>query len=153
MKLDNIIIRKINKNEIDQLVDLCEAHAEYEEASYDRTNQVERLTHYIFQENHPVLNCMVAVVDTKLIGYITFTKEFSTWSTCFYYHMDCLYLREEARKIGLGKRLMESMTDVAKQEGINHIQWQTPISNHNAIEFYTHLGASSKEKIRFFLDL
>ena len=152
MELDKIIIRKIKEEEIDQLVYLCKLHAEFEEANYDSTDKSEYLRKYIFGEN-PVLKCAVAVKNDSLLGYITFTKEFSTWSANYYYHMDCLYLMPDARKLGLGKKLMDFMRLEANKEKIEHIEWQTPVFNENAIDFYRHIGARSKPKVRFFLDL
>ena len=146
------MIRPIRVSEMDKLVELCYDHAIFEEAAFDSDGKAEKLQSFIFSEN-PVLICLVAEVDEQLLGYITFTKEFSTWSAKYFYHMDCLYLKKEARKLGLGKKLMDTMVETAKQNNIDHIQWQTPESNKNAIDFYHHIGASSKPKQRFFLDL
>ena len=128
----NEIIRPIRESEMDSLVQLCYDHAIFEESEYDSNGKAEKLHSFIFGER-PVLVCLVAEIEGQLLGYITFTKEFSTWSAEYFYHMDCLYLKEEGRNLGLGKKLMNVMSEVAKQNDINHIQWQTPESNQNAI--------------------
>ena len=149
---EKIIIRPLKKSEMDDLIQLCHAHAIFEGSEYNSEGKAKKLAAFIFEEN-PVLKCLVAEVQGQLLGYITFTKEFSTWSAKYFYHMDCLYLKEETRKLGLGKKLMHAMVEEAKQNNIDHIQWQTPESNQNAIDFYHHIGASSKPKQRFFLEL
>ena len=35
----------------------------------------------------------------------------------------------------------------------SHIQWQTPEFNKRAIKFYDRIGAQSKSKMRYFLDV
>jgi hypothetical protein len=47
---------------------------------------------------------------------------------------------------------MEHLKSYAKENGINSVQWQTPIANLPAIGFYQKLGAVNKEKQRFFWD-
>jgi len=147
-----IVIRPAEETDMNELIQLCHEHAIFEEAEYDPAGKAEKLHSFIF-DDEPVLLCFVAEAEKQLLGYITFTKEFSTWSAEYFFHMDCLYLKEEARGLGLGKKLMQAMIENGKQNNIDHIQWQTPVSNKNAIDFYHHIGASSKHKQRFFLDL
>lgn len=149
---EQITIRPLKETEMDDLIQLCHAHAIFEGSEYNSEGKAKKLTAFIFEET-PVLKCLVAELHGELLGYITFTKEFSTWSAEYFYHMDCLYLKEDIRKLGLGKKLMHAMVEDAKHNNINHIQWQTPESNQNAIDFYHRIGASSKPKQRFFLDL
>jgi hypothetical protein len=33
------------------------------------------------------------------------------------------------------------------------LQWQTPVFNEKAIRFYHRMGATSKDKVRFFLEV
>ena len=65
--------------------------------------------------------------------------------------MDCLYLAEEARGHGLGAALMEGVSDLARELGVDQVQWQTPDWNEGAVRFYDRLGATRKEKQRYSL--
>jgi GNAT superfamily N-acetyltransferase len=67
--------------------------------------------------------------------------------------MDCLFLREKNRGFGIGKTLVNEIIAFSKLHKTNHIEWQTPVFNLRAIQFYNKIGASSKEKIRFTLSL
>ncbi|MGB3466506.1 MAG: GNAT family N-acetyltransferase [Cyclobacteriaceae bacterium] len=145
-------IRKIKKQDIDQLIGLCRDHAHFEGVEYHANGVADRLGKHLFCES-PVLTCYVVEDLGELVGYITYTREFATWTASYFYHMDCLYLKEGYRKSGLGKRLMTKMTSHARANNIDLIQWQTPDSNTNAIDFYHHIGATSKAKQRFFLEI
>ena len=77
-------------------------------------------------------------------------KQFSTWDASFYVYMDCLYLEEAIRGLGVGKEFMKKIREYAIDNGCKEIQWQTPYFNKQALNFYNKLGAQSKTKERFF---
>lgn len=149
--MENITIRRAIESDIGQLLRLCQEHAEYENACYTLHNQKLDLVEAIFCSPFR-LYCWVAESTTGLIGYCTYSLEYSTWKAANYIHMDCLYLEESLRNRGLGKLLMEKIIIHARQLNIDEIQWQTPEMNTSAIRFYTRIGASSKKKVRFFLN-
>lgn len=142
------IIRFVKKEDIPQLVILCKEHAAYEKASYNLSGKMQLLLKHLFLPKNEI-KCIVVAQKSKLLGYSTVLKQFSTWDANFYFYMDCLYLKEDARGKGLGKLMMEEIKKYAIKENCN-LQWQTPKFNTNAIEFYKALGAEYKTKERFF---
>lgn len=80
-------------------------------------------------------------------------KQFSTWDAAFYVYMDCLYLLDEWRGFGMGESLIEKIKEESKKLDCSLIQWQTPNFNTRAIKFYNRIGAYSKTKERFFLNV
>lgn len=145
-------IRKACPSDIGAIIKLCEDHAKYEGADYDKTGKAGRLSDYLFNESS-LISCLVAVVDEQIKGYATFMPEFSTWDAAYYLHMDCLYLKPEVRGWGLGKEIMILIREEAKSAGYVNIQWQTPTDNTKAIVFYKKIGAIPKDKVRFYLNL
>lgn len=144
-----MIIRKPIPKDVEQLIDLCAAHAAYERVSFDKSQKKEKLNKQLFSiENN--LQCLVVESDNQLVGYATYMKQFSTWDADFYVYLDCLFLKETTRGNGLGKQLMEKIKEYAVAENCIEIQWQTPSFNSRAISFYKRLGAGSKTKERFF---
>jgi ribosomal protein S18 acetylase RimI-like enzyme len=49
--------------------------------------------------------------------------------------------------------MMDKLKAIAKERNCVNVQWQTPIFNERAIKFYHRIGATGKEKLRFFMDL
>lgn len=45
------------------------------------------------------------------------------------------------------------MTDAARGLGVEHVQWQTPCWNTDAIRFYDRVGALVQDKVRYRLTL
>ena len=145
-------IRFAQKKDLPKIVALCKEHAEYEKEEYNPENKTKMLANAIFGQV-PVLNCLVVENDNTIIGYATFTKQFSTWDANFYIYLDCLFLKKQTRGNGLGKLIMEKVKEYGKTQGCNLVQWQTPDFNKRAIEFYNKIGGKSKSKERFYLNI
>lgn len=146
------MIRFIQKEEINILVGLCEKHAEYEKSEYSRNGKKELLLKAIFSEK-PILYCLVAIKDEKIVGFATYMFQYATWDADFYIYMDCLFLDEKSRGLGLGEKLINQIKKEGKKLDCDLIQWQTPDFNQRAIKFYKRIGAISKSKERFFLNI
>lgn len=144
-------IRNVTLVDLTELVVLCAEHAAYERSHYDPQGKEEALRIMLFAPEAR-LHCLVAEAEGKLIGYATFSVECSTWDAAYYMHMDCLFLRSEARNKGLGKQLMKAIAQQALEMGVTRMQWQTPSFNVDAVRFYDRLGPVKKEKYRLFLD-
>ena len=149
---EDVVIRWVKASDLDRLVALCSAHAAYERGEYDESGKADQLHHDLFSV-HPKLYCLVAAHDTELVGFISFMKQYATWDANEYMYMDCLYLEEDFRGMGIGKRLVQKMVSEAGRLGCALIQWQTPTFNTRAIPFYERLGATRKAKERFFLEV
>jgi ribosomal protein S18 acetylase RimI-like enzyme len=103
-------------------------------------------------KNLAALPVTIFVVESnnKLYGYMSVIKQFSTWDMDWYLYLDCLYLNEKTRGLGIGLQLMKRLKFFAQENNISMIQWQTPNDNFPAIAFYQKLKAINKEKQRFF---
>lgn len=145
-------IRFVQEKDLKELVALCEAHALYEKAIFDREHKESRLCKYLLESNRDI-KCLVVEEGKKLMGYATYMKQFSTWDAGFYVYLDCLYLKEETRGKGIGRRIMNEIRQYAKEEGCDIIQWQTPDFNLDAIQFYKKIGGRHRSKERFFWEV
>lgn len=146
------VIRACEPKDLTAVVRLCAKHAAYEKAGYCETDQVRKLHQAIFSDHAP-LHCWVVEHVHNIEGYATYTFDFSTWSAGYFMHLDCLYLEETVRGMGIGETIMRSLIAEAKRRACINIQWQTPVFNEPAIRFYCRMGASPIEKQRFTLVL
>lgn len=146
------IIRPIEEKDLDRLIELCDHHAEYEQATYDATGKKPLLKEALFRVS-PKLYCQVIEIDSLVMGYFSYTFDFSTWNAQTYMYLDCLYLEQEVRGMGIGKEIFLVLQRIGLENNCVNIQWQTPVFNEKAINFYRKIGASEKDKKRFTLDL
>lgn len=147
----NYTIRPCQEKDLPELIELCAAHAAYEKSEYDPEGKLERLREAIFGEIKR-LNCWIVDIEGKAQGFTTFTFDFSTWDAAPFLYMDCLYLDESCRGMGIGAAIMDKIREVAREHNCKNIQWQTPEFNARAIKFYVGLGSTGKQKMRFFLN-
>jgi len=145
-------IRPITEADLDQVLELCALHAAYEKLPFQREDQRSRWQRDFFSPE-PKLYGLVASVDQQLIGYATYMKQYATWDAGEYLYLDCLFVRETHRSLGIGELLMKQVIEDARRLRCEYIQWQTPTFNTRAMKFYRRMGAYSKSKERFFLNL
>ncbi|WP_428742426.1 N-acetyltransferase family protein [Tenacibaculum sp.] len=147
-----MIIRFAKTTDLSQIIDLCEQHAKFEHAEFEKKDKEKLLMESIFGE-FPSLKCLVVVSENTIVGYATYMKQFSTWNADSYIYLDCLFLTEKTRGEGLGTALMEKIKEYTKTENCTIIQWQTPCFNKKAIRFYQKIGGVSKTKERFSMNI
>ena len=144
------MIRNARKEDINAIIALCKEHAIYEKASYSPENKAMLLSNVIFSSN-PKVYCLVVEENDALVGYATYTIQYSTWDANEYIYLDCIYLKENSRGKNLGQRLIQKIATLGEKHNCSLMQWHTPVWNEGAIRFYNRLGAYSKSKERFFL--
>jgi L-amino acid N-acyltransferase YncA len=151
--MDKFIVRAILREDLDRLVLLCAEHAAYECAEYSPEGKAERLEKLLFGAPPRIMGALVEEAGV-LVGYATWSREASTWDATEYMHVDCMYLREDARAAGAAVALIKQMAVEFREAGLNEVtaQWQTPPFNENAIRFYEALGGKRKDKARFYMD-
>lgn len=145
-------IRACQPKDIDKLVLLCQKHAEYEKSAYNPDGKSDSLNRAIFEGERP-LNCIVVESAERLIGYASYTFDYSTWDAGWFIYLDCLYLDEDFRNYGIGQVMMEKVKEAGEARGCLNMQWQTPDFNEKAIKFYKRIGGIDKAKVRFTLPL
>ena len=138
--------------DIDEIIKMCQEHANYEKTVYYPEGKAKQLGQHLFHRS-PNLYCTIAEGEQGILAYSTYMKEFSTWEADYYLHMDCLFVTASARNQGIGLAMIQKMISHAVELNIRLLQWQTPEFNTRAIEFYHRLGAHSKKKLRMYLDL
>lgn len=145
----NYTIRYAEPSDIPEIIQLCAEHSEYEQADYTGQGKAEKMEAFLFSSQNRFF-CLIVESENKIAGYATYSFEFSTWDAAHFTYMDCLYLRPQYRGFGIGERLIGKIEEHSRLQGIEQIQWHTPSFNVRAIKFYHRIGASSKEKIRFY---
>jgi GNAT superfamily N-acetyltransferase len=141
-------LRPARAEDLDAVVDLCAEHAAFERAPFCEEQVRRALGPFLFGEP-PRAWCIVADVDSKLVGYATYSLEFSTWRAAEYVHMDCLFLKADYRNAGLGRQLLDRVGHAAIALGFEFVEWQTPSWNASAIRFYDRIGAVGNAKVRY----
>jgi GNAT superfamily N-acetyltransferase len=94
----------------------------------------------------PRLRALVAEDDNGLIGFVSYTIDFAIWTGGNVIRIDDVFIRERARKGGVGRRLMLRIAELALAGNMT-CRWELDPSNLGAQYFYGRLGVDLREKI------
>ncbi|KJY39049.1 MULTISPECIES: GNAT family N-acetyltransferase [unclassified Streptomyces] len=145
------VVRPARPGDLPRLVELVHEHVAYEKSAPRPADLADRLGPQLFAEGARLWVLLAEAPDGSVAGYAACSAEFAFWDARHYLHMDCLYLAEEARGHGLGAALMDGVAGLARELGLDQVQWQTPDWNEGAIRFYDRLGATGAPKRRYTL--
>jgi len=84
--------------------------------------------------------------DEKYVGYVVLTVSFSFEYRGYDAFIDELYIAEEHRKRGIGRRAMEFVEVAAAELGVNAIHLEVTHGNDPAIGLYRRVGYASNER-------
>lgn len=87
----------------------------------------------------PRIETILAEADGKACGFVVFFHNYSTWAGRHGIYLLDVYVRDWARGLGVGRRLMAEMAAIARERGslkldLSVLHWNP------AAEFYEHLG-------------
>lgn len=148
----DVLVQPIEPCHLDALLALCREHAAYEKADFQDNGQVERWRSALFSEQASLYG-WVATDAGEPCGFMTVTIDYATWSAERFAYMDCLYLQQPYRGLGLGRTFLERLREFSIAHRCGWVEWQTPADNEIGIGFYRHLGVKAKPKVRFRYDV
>ena len=79
-------------------------------------------------------------VDGKLLGIVHYIYHRSCWTIGDYCYLQDLFVAEGARKLGLGRALIEAVYEAARAAGASRVHWLTHETNAVARSLYDTLA-------------
>jgi len=93
----------------------------------------------------PAFEAYIAECAGKALGLCLFFYSFSSWRGELGVYVQDLYVSEEARGSGLGRRLIAETVRLAKSRGATYLRLSVGRENTTAQEFYRAIGMSGSE--------
>ncbi|HYM65753.1 MAG TPA: GNAT family N-acetyltransferase [Patescibacteria group bacterium] len=90
----------------------------------------------------PYAETLIAEDGGVAVGFALFFHTFSTFLARPGIYLEDLYVVEEARGRGVGRRLLARLAQTAVERGCARLEWAVLNWNTDAIAFYERLGAS-----------
>ena len=132
----SISIRKANQQDFPAILSLIREFSLFQKTPGKVTITLEEM---IAAGN--LFQCFVAETAAREIaGFASFYFVYNSWSGKGLY-LDDLYVSADFRNRGIGKLLLRSIIQLAKDERCKKLRWQVSKWNENAIEFYKKTGA------------
>lgn len=98
------------------------------------------LTQFL-EDSKTLFHVLVAKNErNEILGMALYYYAYSTWKGKMIY-LDDLVVKEAFRGQKIGKKLLDQIFDIARNNGVNQLRWQVLDWNHTAIEFYKKYNA------------
>ncbi|MEG0395115.1 MAG: GNAT family N-acetyltransferase [Oscillospiraceae bacterium] len=137
--MNDFTIRKATPLDIEAILNLIYAIAQYEKMTDEVVATQESLQNALFGEGSA--QCLMAEENGKLVGYALYFYNFSTFVGTKGLYLEDLFLYPETRKKGYGKKLMHALFQIAKEENCGRMEWCCLNWNTQSQGFYKSLGA------------
>jgi GNAT superfamily N-acetyltransferase len=139
------VIRPATPDDVEALVGLVRALAEYERASDRVQLDADQLRVALFGDR-PAVFAHVAEEDGQVVGMAIWFLNFSTWTGQHGIYLEDLFVRPEARGAGHGRALLVTLARLAVTSGYRRVEWAVLNWNEPAIGFYRSLGAEPQDE-------
>lgn len=93
----------------------------------------------------PKVFCEIAEWQGAAVGFVLYFYNFSTFQGRHGIWVEDLYVRENMRGRGIGRRLLSSLAERCVREGLGRMEWSVLDWNAPAIAAYRALGAYPME--------
>ncbi|HNW90839.1 MAG TPA: GNAT family N-acetyltransferase [Bacteroidales bacterium] len=135
----NITLRKAEKSDIPEILELIKELATYERAPQEVTVTAADLERDGFGAN-PVFEVILACNGEQVLGMAFYYFSYSTWKgKCLY--LEDIIVKEKFRGYKAGKLLFEAVIRKAREVGAKRMHWQVLDWNEPAINFYKKYNA------------
>lgn len=137
--MENVLIRKGERVDLKQVLELIRELAEYEHGLHEVTNTVSMMEEDGFGER-PLFGFFVAEVDGKIVGLSLYYYRYSTWKGRRLFLEDIIVTESERGK-GIGKLLFDRTIAKSLEDNCNGMVWQALHWNEPALNFYRKYSA------------
>jgi GNAT superfamily N-acetyltransferase len=137
-----VVVRSAGPGDARLIAALVREHAAQEVAAEAVRGAVEDYARAGFAER--AFECLVAEVDGRPAGFALFFTNFSSWEGRTGLFLEDLFVRDEARGLGVGRLLLAELARLVKARGGSRLDLVVADGNV-ARRFYEHLGLREVE--------
>lgn len=138
----NLLIQKATPADVPLIIDLIKQLAVYEKLEAEAKATPAAIETYLFS-NKAVAECLLAFAADECVGFALFFHNFSTFVGKPGIYLEDLFIKEQYRGLGYGKKLLLHLVQIAKERNCGRVEWSVLNWNEPAIQFYKSLGATA----------
>lgn len=144
-KAPDVRLRPATREDIGQILSFIRELAEYEKLSHEAVADEATLAAQLFGDQ-PAAEVVIAEVDGRAAGFALFFHNFSTFLGKRGLYLEDLYVKPDFRGLGLGRRLMIHLAQLAVERDCGRFEWSVLDWNEPAIRLYRSLGAAGMDE-------
>ncbi len=143
--MSKIKIRKATEKDTPLIYSLIKEIAEYEKLSYEVVATEEKVKETLFGSKS-FAEVIIAEYNNETVGQALFFHNYSTFLAQPGIYLEDLFVKPNFRSKGIGKALLKSLVEIAKERNCGRVEWVVLNWNKPAIDFYKNLGAVPMDK-------
>ena len=144
---NSLIIKEVNADTFDDLLDLIAKLAEYEKLAPPDAEAKKRLRTDCLSDK-PKYKAFIGKIGDKSISYVIYFFTYSTFLAMPTLCIEDIFVLEEYRGQGIGKKMFDNCREIAKRAKCGRIEFTVLKWNKTAQEFYEKNKA---ERLEWFL--
>jgi GNAT superfamily N-acetyltransferase len=135
-----VVTRPVRESDVEEIVRMVHDLAAYERSAHECQLTVRQLSEALFGEQ-PALFGHVAEIAGKIVGFVVWFLNFSTWTGTHGVYGEDMYVLPEYRRHGVGRALFREMAAECVRRGYGRLDFATLNWNTPTIDFTASLGA------------
>ena len=142
--IDQLNIKKVDAETFDDFLLLIDKLAEYEKLARPDEEAKKRLRADCFSEN-PKYQAYIGKIGNKSVAYVIYFFTYSSFLAQQTLFLEDIFVLEEYRRHGIGKKMFDYCKQIAKRESCGRIEFTVLKWNNSAQEFYEKNKAKQLE--------
>ena len=138
-KYENFKLIEAGDKDCEAILELIYGIAKYEKMTDQVTATVESLHDSLFVKKRAKV--VLAYENSKLIGYMLYFFNYSTFTGGANIYLEDLFIYEEYRHKGYGKEMLRVLAQIALDNDAKRIDWVCLDWNKSSLDFYKSIGA------------
>lgn len=144
--MEEITFRKAERTDLKLVIFFVKALAKHVNMEDEVNISEKEFEKWMFDEK--AANVIFLLKDGKEIGFALYLFLFATFKCKPTLYLEDLYILEEHRNKGYGKKLFKELAKIAKEKGSTRLEWTCLDHNEKGLFFYNSLGAKRLEDRR-----
>ena len=144
-----VVIEKVNSDTIEDFLGLINKLAEYEKLAPPDEEAKRRLRRDCLSKK-PKYEAFIGRVGGKYVSYVIFFFTYSSFLALPTLYLEDIFVLEDYRKQGIGKKMFDFLKEQANCEGCGRIEFTVLKWNKSAQKFYEESKAKCLEEWYFY---
>lgn len=146
--MEEFKIEALKEENLDILLTMLEEFARYENMQNHLKVDAKKLIDLFFKNDFA--RAFILKENDEIIGYLMFFYTLSSFRGCRGIYIEDIYIRENFRRKGYGKKIFKFLGEECRKENIQMLTWVCLNENELGINFYESLNARHMDELRTY---
>ncbi|RLZ08497.1 GNAT family N-acetyltransferase [Acinetobacter sp. 2JN-4] len=134
-------LRALHQDDYSQWLLLWQAYQAFYQVEIDE--KITQITFSRLLNSSEAMHCIVVENEQQLIGFVNFIFHRSTWTIGNYCYLQDLFVDQNTREMGLGRKMIEAVYEQAIAQQCSRVYWLTHESNMQARRLYDNIAVNA----------